>query len=93
VHELVELSLRIQVALGLQHELTDVVLEVVGQLHVLHRGVRDVDLFLKPLRFTVESLHENGDCPEDVRVDQGAHDQQQAGKAELHRSIRGHVVA
>jgi len=57
VHELVKLPLGIQIVLGLKHELSDIVLEVLREFHVLHRSVRDVDLLLKALRFSVEGLN------------------------------------
>ena len=57
MHELVKLPLGIQIVLGLKHELSDIVLEVLREFHVLHRSVRDVDLLLKALRFSVEGLN------------------------------------
>ena len=83
LHEHVQFLLVIQVVLGCDHELPDFILKQVRQLHIAHRGVREIQLLLKLLLFAVHVLDYNCDVGNDIREDQSAREVEEADQHDI----------
>ena len=92
VEKLVQLLLAVKIILRHHHEFSDAGLQDLWQLHVLHGGVRHVDLLLEYLRLPVEGGHNNSYCSENIGVYKGSTDHKDTADQVL-VEIGGHDVS
>lgn len=91
--ELRQLRLVIEATLRLHQELPHLQLYLGRQLHILHRCVRNIQLLLKQLHFTVHALHQDDQITKNVSIHETAHKQSENGPAHLYACRREDVVA
>ena len=72
IQEIIKLFLEVKVGLGGEHEVPDLILQILSKFHVLHGGIGSVDLLLELLLLPIESLHDHNGGSEDIGVDQGS---------------------
>ena len=64
----------VQIVLGLEHEIKDILLDWLREFDIDHGSVSEVDLVLEHLLLSIHALDHKGDCTEDISDLEGAYD-------------------
>lgn len=93
LEKLFQLPLVIQVTLGSREELTHLALDVLGQVHVFHGSVRNVDLLDKALTFSIECLQDDSNGTEHISIEKSTEDQNTGADNVLYLGLRIDIVS